>query len=140
MQDNGLMMIIELLVVIVALFVGRYVLPKYKTTIDKAVTEFQVLLNYAESFCAYARQFLDAPGEEKMNTVVDKLKAICVKQGINVDEETLRAIAQKAYDAMKANENAPKVIIENAVAELKAFPVIEEATDNACMEAESINE
>ena len=126
MQDNGLMMIIELVVVVIAFFVGRYVLPKYKTTIDKAVTEFQLILNYAESFCAYARQFLNAPGEEKMNSVVAKLKIICEQQGISVDEETLRAIAQKAYDAMKANENAPKVIIENAVAELKAFPVNEE--------------
>ena len=126
MQDNGLMMIIELVAVVIAFFVGRYVLPKYKTTIDKAVTEFQLILNYAESFCAYARQFLNSPGEEKMNSVVAKLKIICEQQGISVDEETLRAIAQKAYDAMKANESAPKVIIENAVAELKAFPAIEE--------------
>lgn len=121
MDNNELVkLIIELAVVIVAFFVGKYIFPKYKTTIQQHATEFEVLLNYAESFCAYARQFLDSSGEEKMNTVVEKLRNICEQQGIKVDDETLRAIAQKAYDAMVAGENSSKVIIESAVNELKS--------------------
>lgn len=120
MQNSELITtIIELVVVIASFFVGRYILPKYKTTIQNAAAEFQVLLNYAESFVAYAREFLDVSGEEKMNAVVAKLKEICEQQNINVDEETLKAIAQKAYDAMKAGESSSKVIIETATTELK---------------------
>lgn len=120
MANNEIIVkVVELVVIIVSFIVGRYVLPKYKTNIHDAAAEFQVLLNYAESFVAYARQFMNAPGEEKMNNVVEKLKSICDKQGIKVDEVTLRAIAQKAYDAMKAGEKSSKVVIENAVEELK---------------------
>lgn len=128
MQNNELLItIIELVVIVVSFLLGKYVFPKHKTTIQNAAAEFQVLLNYAESFVAYAREFIDAPGKEKMNTVVEKLKAICEQQNINVDEETLRAIGQKAYDAMKAGESSSKLIIESAVAELQSMSDTTEA-------------
>ena len=115
-------MIVQVVIIVVSFFVGRYILPKVNTS-EFAAT-FQVILNYAESFVAYARQFVDASGEEKMDTVVEKLKAICKEQGIKVDDETLKAIAQKAYDAMKAGENSSKVVIEGAVDELRMIPVV----------------
>ena len=120
MSNNEIIrMVVELVVVIIGFFVGRYVLPKYKTNIQNAAIQFEVLLSYAESFCAYARQFLDCSGEEKMDSVVEKLKVICMQQGIEVDEETLRAIGQKAYDAMVAGEKSSGTILEGAVEELK---------------------
>lgn len=134
MENNELLKTaVELVITIVAFLLGRYILPKYKTTIHNAAAEFQVLLNYAESFVAYARQFLDASGEEKMNTVVEKLKVICVQQKINVDDETLRAIAQKAYDAMMAGQNSSTVIIESAIEDLKKAAI--EATLEQTLDA-----
>lgn len=130
MQSSEIIItVIEFVVVIGSFLLGKYVFPKYKTNIQNAVTEFTVLLNYAESFVSYAKQFLtDLTGPEKMDAVVEKLKAICEQQGINVDEETLRAIGQKAYDAMKAGESSSKVIIETATEELKSASGVLEAT------------
>lgn len=122
-MDNDLLkIIIELVVIIVAFLMGRYLLPKIKANISDASSEFEILLRYAESFCSYSRQFLDCSGKEKMDSVVEKLKDICNKYGFEVDDETLRAIGQKAYDAMKAGENSSKVIIESAVQELRTIP------------------
>ena len=117
MDKEFLFFIIELVTVIGSFLFGRYVMPRYKTTIQQHITEFQVLLNYAESFVAYAKQFLTSySGEEKMNAVVKKLKEICDSKGLDVDEETLKAIGQKAYNSMVAGENNnPNIIIENAL-------------------------
>ena len=115
-------LIIELIIIIISFFIGRYILPKYKNNIVDIATEFEVLLYYAESFCAYARQFLNVSGSEKMNSVVEKLRVVCEKHGIEIDDETLRAIGQKAYDAMVAGENSSKVIIESTVEEPKIIP------------------
>lgn len=108
---------IELAVLIAAFLVGRYLLPKMKINIQNAAIQFEVLFQYAESFCAYARQFLNCPGAEKMNSVVDKLKDVCTKYQIEIDDETLRAIGQKAYDAMVAGEKeaSKEVVTEPAV-------------------------
>jgi len=131
MDKELIELIIELVVTIAAFLIGRYVLPKIKTNINiqELSIQFQLLLNYAESFVAYARQFLtDLSGKEKMDAVVEKLKVICEQQGIEVDEDTLRAIGQKAYDAMVAGEKSSKVIMEDAVKELKAIvePTVKE--------------
>ena len=122
MNKEVINLIIEIVITIGAFLLGRYVVPKVKANIKNPDTQFQVLLSYAESFCAYARQFLNCSGSEKMDNVVEKLKAICIKYNIEVDDETLRAIGQKAYDAMKAGENSSKVIIESAVQELRTIP------------------
>ena len=124
MNDSELIMyIIEFVVVICSFLLGKYIFPRYKTTIQDHAAEFVVLLNYAESYVAYAKQFLsDYTGQQKMNSVVEKLRLICDERGIKVDDETLRAIGQKAYDAMKAGEASSKVIIETAVEEIKTLP------------------
>ena len=118
-MDNMTKTIIELVVIVVAFAIGRYILPKYKINIQNAAAQFGVLLSYAESFCAYARQFLNCSGSEKMDNVVARLRDICEQQKIDIDDDTLRAIAQKAYDSMIAGENSTKVIIESAVEEIK---------------------
>lgn len=129
MDKELIKLLIELALAVAAFFLGRYVLPKYKENIQNAVSQFEFILKYAESFCAYARQFLTTSGPEKMDEVVKKLKDICVQQNINVDEETLRAIAQKAYDAMVAAENKSKLVIEAPVTEeVKTAEAIEATT------------
>jgi len=130
MDKDLIKLLIELGLAVVAFILGRYILPKYKGNIQTAVSQFEFILKYAESFCAYARQFLTTSGEEKMDEVVKKLKELCVKEGIQVEEETLRAIAQKAYDAMVAAENKAKIVIESpaAIEEVKTFEPVEAET------------
>ena len=127
MENNELLtMIIELVVTIIAFFVGRYILPKHKISLQNTAVQFEVLLKYAESFCAYARKFLtNYSGSEKMNDVVEKLKVICEQHKIELDDDTLKAIAQKAYDAMVAGEKSAGVIIEAAVEKDKNIPKVE---------------
>lgn len=110
MDKELLELIIELVITIAAFLLGRYVLPNIKANIQDAATEFSVLLSYASSYVSYAKQFLDCNGSSKMDDVVEKLKRICAKYNIEVDEETLRAIGQKAYDAMKAGEASAEVL------------------------------
>ena len=125
MEKETMQFIIEIAVTVAAFLIGRHLLPKYKATIQNestvqnALAQFELLLKYAESFCAYARQFLtDYTGSEKMDDVVENLDFICEDLNIEVDEETLRAIGQKAYDAMIAGENSAKVIIKSPVENL----------------------
>lgn len=124
-------MLVSAVVVIVSFLLGKYVFPKYQDQIQNAVNQFTLILSYAESFCAWAKQFLtNKTGPEKMDEVVKKLVEICDQHGIDCDEETLRAIAQKAYDAMKQGEQSntltlqtPELVtLASASAELKSFP------------------
>ena len=53
----------------------------------------------------WAKEFKkDKTGEEKMAAVVEQLKKIADEAGLNVTEDQLKAIAQTAYNAMKAGE------------------------------------
>jgi hypothetical protein len=136
MQNNEMVvMLVELIVTILGFAVGRYLLPKYKDTLQSAVNQFQMLLGYAESFCAYAKQFMTCSGSEKMDSVVEKLSKICSDNGIEMDNETLRAIGQKAYDSMKLGEAQASatntiVIQQSALDDVKEYvPSTEETTE-----------
>ena len=121
------------IIYLIAFLLGKYIFPKYKNTIQTVATQFDVIFKYAESFCAYARQFLSCSGSEKMNDVVKKLIIICEQQNIDIDEETLRAIAQKAYDAMKAGESqaSAQLIVQTALDDVKEYePKHGETKDN----------
>lgn len=98
-------MVVEVVLLIALVIINKYASPKINDKIEKATAEFQVILSYAESFCAYAKQFLsDLTGSEKMDAVVERLKTLCGQMGIDMDDEILRAIAQKAYNNMVSSE------------------------------------
>lgn len=124
-MENDSIKIVEFIICIIFFLIGRYILPKTKDAIQNAMTQFQVLLSYAESFCAYAREFLKCSGSEKMDDVVKKLTVICEQQNIDVDEETLRAIGQKAYDSMIKGEIKAEVILQDYLEDVKQFPTTE---------------
>ena len=111
-NKDFIMLVVDLVLILGAFVLGRYVLPK-STKLQKAADDFDKLLGYAESFCAYARQFLtDLSGAEKMDKVVERLNGVCEQYGIELDLETLRAIAQKAYDAMIAEDEDEEKIVD----------------------------
>lgn len=69
-----------------------------------------LIIQYAEAFVSWARQFKsDLSGKEKMNAVIEKLTDVANKYDIDITEEEIRAIAQKAYDSMKNKDDVVKL-------------------------------
>lgn len=101
-MNDIIILAIQLGITVAAFVVGKYVFPKLpKNVTDKLTT----LSQWAEKFVEWAKEFMKKKtGEEKMAAVVGKLKEIADEAGIEVTEDQLRAIAQSAYNAMKAGE------------------------------------
>ena len=98
--------VIELVVVVGAFLVGKYVWPNVATeSVETITTKVNLVITWAEKFVSWAKQFMStSTGSEKMAAVVEQLQSICEKYGIEMTEAELQAIAQKAYDSMKAGE------------------------------------
>lgn len=85
-----------------AFLLGKYVFPNIPKTVTNKLAE---LSEWAAKFVEWAKEFKkDKTGEEKMAAVVEQLKKIADEAGLNVTEDQLKAIAQTAYNAMKARE------------------------------------
>lgn len=92
----------QLGITVAAFIVGKYVFPNLpKNATDKLAT----LSQWAAKFVEWAKEFMKKQtGEEKMAAVVKQLKKIADEAGLEVTEDQLKAIAQSAYNAMKAGE------------------------------------
>ena len=101
MNDISLLAV-QLGIAVAAFAAGKYIFPKVpKTVTDK----LNVLSQWAAQFVVWAKEFMKKQtGEEKMAAVVEKLKEIADEAGLDVTEDQLKAIAQSAYNAMKAGE------------------------------------
>lgn len=103
-MDNIIMQAITLAVMVGAFILGKYVFPNVPKSVT---TKLNDLAAWASKFVVWAREFMQSStGEEKMEKVVEQLKQIADEAGLNVTEDQLRAIAQAAYEAMKAGEAA----------------------------------
>ena len=101
-MNDIIILAVQLGVTVAAFVVGKYLFPNVpKSVTDKLTT----LSQWAAQFVVWAKEFMKKEtGEEKMAAVVEKLKEIADEAGIEVTEDQLRAIAQSAYNAMKAGE------------------------------------
>lgn len=101
-MKNLIVLVVQLGIAAAAFAVGKYVFPNLpKNVTDKLTT----LSEWAAKFVEWAKEFMKMKtGQEKMAEVVEKLKEIAKEAGIDVTEDQLRAIAQSAYNAMKAGE------------------------------------
>ena len=101
-MNDIIILAVQLGITVAAFIVGKYVFPNLpKNVTDKLTT----LSQWAAQFVVWAKEFMKKQtGEEKMAAVVEKLKEIADEAGIKVTEDQLRAIAQSAYNAMKAGE------------------------------------
>lgn len=109
MPNDLFKLIIEIVILVACYLVGRYVTGNSaaKDTILDATSKMELIARYADMFVAWARQFLQGKsGSEKMDEVVSQLSTIAAKNGIDMSETEIQAIAQKAYDSMKAGETA----------------------------------
>lgn len=112
-MNDIIVLAVQLGITVAAFVVGKYVFPNLpKNVTDKLTT----LSQWAAKFVEWAKEFMKKEtGEEKMAAVVEKLKEIADEAGIDVTEDQLRAIAQSAYNAMKAGEKEAAVIEPQAV-------------------------
>ena len=113
-MDNVIYAAVYFGVTLGAFLLGKYVFPNIpKTVTDKLAS----LSEWATQFVEWAKEFKKGQtGEEKMAAVVEQLKKIADEAGLNVTEEQLKAIAQTAYNAIKAGEK------ESATAEPLSSP------------------
>lgn len=115
---------VQLVAAIAAFLVGKYVFPEVKEYIPEVMENLAIIERWAEKFVRWAKEFRkDKPGEEKMDEVVKKLQEIAEKAGLDITEDQIRAIAQTAYDAMKAGEAEIATPLE-AVAAVPAATVV----------------
>lgn len=85
-----------------AFMLGKYIFPNIPQTVTDKLAE---LSEWAAKFVEWAKEFKkDKTGAEKMAAVVEQLKKIANEAGLDVTEDQLKAIAQTAYNAMKAGE------------------------------------
>ena len=101
-MNDIILLAVQLGIAVAAFAAGKYIFPKVpKTVTDK----LNVLSQWAAQFVVWAKEFMKKQtGEEKMAAVVEKLKEIADEAGLDVTEDQLKAIAQSAYNAMKAGE------------------------------------
>ncbi len=110
MNKEVIFSIIYCLVTAGAFCAGKYIFPKIPASVKDKLTD---LAEWAAQFVVWAREFLQTEsGAKKMAAVVEQLKAIAEEAGLEVTEDQLKAIAQTAYEAMKAG-NVDAVVVEN---------------------------
>ena len=71
MDKSIIVLIIQLVILIASFLVGKYVLPNIsKETITAVTAKFNLIVDYADKFVAWAKQAMSkSSGEEKMNAV-----------------------------------------------------------------------
>ena len=111
-MENIIYQAAALLVSIGAFLLGKYVFPNVPKTVTAKLRE---LAAWADKFVVWAREFRKQDsGHDKMEMVVEQLKAVAKEAGWDVTEDQLRAIAQTAYENMMAGAAAAQQTQEPA--------------------------
>ena len=95
---------IELIVMIIAFLLGKYVFvnPSYLETVETISFWVKKLVISAKAI------FEDGQGDAKREYVVNAIKIIAKKLKIDLTDEQIRALIEDAYNAMKAAEKEAK--------------------------------
>ena len=107
MDKTTILLIVEAVALLVAFLISKF-LPVTKlevldTGLESTTNIVQEVAQWAVFFVHYARQHLkELNGSDKMKYVVEQLGKILSQQDQSMSEEQITAIAQKAYDDMKA--------------------------------------
>lgn len=111
-MNDIILLAVQLGIAVVAFAAGKYIFPKApKNVTDK----LDMLSQWAAQFVVWAKEFMkEQTGEEKMAAVVEKLKEIADEAGLGVTQDQLKAIAQSAYNDMKAGEKGVGTDTDNA--------------------------
>lgn len=128
MNKEVIFSIIYCAVTVGAFCAGKYIFPNIPASVKDKLAE---LAEWAAKFVVWAREFKKAEsGEKKMEAVVKQLKEIAEKAGMDVTEDQLKAIAQTAYEAMKAGEaeTRPEQLMEAITTQTAPAVVINTGT------------
>lgn len=108
MSASIIILIIQIVVLILSFIMMKHIIPKFSSdSISDTLAKVQMVITYADKFVSWANYFLpDTSGERKMLEVVNQLNKVSEKYGIEMSQEELIAISQKAYENFKANQNA----------------------------------
>lgn len=103
MDKQLIILIIQIIIIVGAYLVGKYIPIE---SIQSTTAKIELIINYADKFVSWAKYFMkDSTGSEKMSEVIKQLKNIADKYHLDISEEELTAIAQRAYDTMKAEDD-----------------------------------
>ena len=104
-MENIIFNAVLLLISISGFLLGKYVFPNVPKSVSDKLRQ---LAAWADKFVVWAREFRKQDsGHDKMEMVVEQLKAVAKEAGWDVTEDQLRAIAQAAYEnMMKGAEEA----------------------------------
>lgn len=99
-MENIIFNAVLLLISISGFLLGKYVFPNVPKSVSDKLRQ---LAAWADKFVVWAREFRKQDsGHDKMEMVVEQLKAVAKEAGWDVTEDQLRAIAQTAYENMMA--------------------------------------
>lgn len=93
-MNNIIWLTVQLAVAVAFFVLGKFVFPAIPK--DK----LDILAKWATRFVIWARDFMDAEGEQKFEVVINELEKICAEYGVHATRSQLEAIVQAAYDAM----------------------------------------
>lgn len=139
MEAQIIYVLIWIIMVIAFIVINKTLGTSYTETKD-IFMKTSLIMQYAEAFVSWARQFKsDLSGKEKMNVVIEKLFNIANKYNLDISETEICAIAQQAYDSMKNKEESIKAVsnqtpylseLVETVNEIKSSPLPEITEDN----------
>ena len=137
-MDNVIYTAVYFAVTLGAFLLGKYAFPNIPQTVADKLTE---LSEWAVKFVEWAKEFKkNQTGEEKMASVVEQLKKIADEVGVNVTEDQLTAIAQAAYNAMKAGEKESTAELMVAPTAIPAATVVINTTEKVAVATDNVPE
>ena len=124
-MDDILFQALKLLIMVLGVFVARYVIPCVKRMID--TEKMETVTQWVEQAVLYAQQVhQSASGPEKKAIVTKFLWEILTAKNISISEEQLDVLIEAAVKSMKMQENAG-ISIEAGEIETESDPEEEPA-------------
>lgn len=124
-MDDILFQALKLLIMVLGVFVARYVIPCVKRMID--TEKMETVTQWVEQAVLYAQQVhQSASGPEKKAIVTKFLWEILTAKNISISEEQLDVLIEAAVKSMKMQENAG-ISIETGEIETESDPEEEQA-------------
>ena len=119
-MDDILFQALKLLIMVLGVFVARYVIPCVKRMID--TEKMETVTQWVEQAVLYAQQVhQSASGPEKKAIVTKFLWEILTAKNISISEEQLNVLIEAAVKSMKMQENAG-ISIETGEIETESAP------------------
>lgn len=99
-MEQIMTVVIELVMLTVALLVGRFIIPVLRTHLD--FEKIKMITYYADTFVRAAEQIITGKGQgaAKQDFVLDALESACKNHNINIDRSTLIMFLEDAVNTM----------------------------------------